>query len=132
MDQLLPWRHLLSHSKVPLLAPRVVAVAREHGFMDYVPPSSGGAPPCSTPATSRCNRHKAVWWENLKLFPWHLKASEAKPIEWISLLECNLPFDSTSRSLVLNKERLECSTTLEHYIKIGSVKELPPKTTDGL
>ena len=54
------------------------------------------------------------------------------PIEWISLLECNLPFDSASRYPVLNKERLACSATLEHYIKIGWVKELPPETTNGL
>ena len=54
------------------------------------------------------------------------------PIDWISFSNCNLPFDSTSRYLVLNKEQLACSATLEHYIKIGSVKELPPETTDGL
>ena len=89
-------------------------------------------PPHSTPATGRCNRHKAVWRKNLKLSPWHLKALEAMPLDWISLPECNLPFDSTSRYLVLSKERLACSATLEHYIKIGSVKELPPETTDGL
>ena len=54
------------------------------------------------------------------------------PLDWISLPECNLPFDSTSMYPVLRKERLACSATLEHYIKIGSVKELPPETTDGL
>ena len=89
-------------------------------------------PPHSTPATGRCNRHKAVWQENLKLSPWHLKAPEAMPIDRISLLECNLPFDSASRYPVLSKEQLGCSATLEHYIKIGSIKELPPETTDGL
>ena len=89
-------------------------------------------PPHSTPATGRCNRHKAVWRENLKLSPLHLKALEAMPIEWISLPECNLPFDFASRYPVLSKERLGCSATLEHYIKIGSVKELHPETIDGL
>ena len=54
------------------------------------------------------------------------------PINWISLPECNLPFGCASRYLVLSKERLACSATLEHYIKIGSVKELPLETTDGL
>ena len=54
------------------------------------------------------------------------------PIDWISLPECNLPFDSASTYPVLSKEQLACSATLEHYIKIGSVKELPPQTTDGL
>jgi hypothetical protein len=88
--------------------------------------------PHSTPATGQCNRHKAVWRKNLKLSPWHLKALEAMPLDWISLPECNLPFDSASRYPVLSKERLACSATLEHYIKIGSFKELPPETTDGL
>ena len=37
-----------------------------------------------------------------------------------------------SRYPVLSKERLACLATLEYYIKIGSVKELPPETTDGL
>ena len=54
------------------------------------------------------------------------------PVDWISLPECNLPFDFASKYLVLSKERLACSTTLEHYIKIGFVKELPPETTNGL
>ena len=54
------------------------------------------------------------------------------PIEWISLPKCNLPFDSPSRYSLLSKERLACLTTLEHYIEIGSVKELPLQTTDSL
>ena len=54
------------------------------------------------------------------------------PIDWTSPPEYNLPFDPASRYPVLSKERLVCSATLEHYIKIGSVKELPPETTDGL
>ena len=54
------------------------------------------------------------------------------PIEWISLPETNLPFDSATRYPVDSKERLACSKTLEHYIKIGSVEELPPETSDGL
>ena len=54
------------------------------------------------------------------------------PIEWISPPETNLLFDSTTRDPVGSNERLACSTTLEHYIKIGSVQELPPKTSDGL
>ena len=89
-------------------------------------------PPHSTLATGWCIRHKAVWRENLKLCPRHLKALEAMPIDWISLPECNLPFDSISKYPLPSKERLACSATLEHYIKIGSVKELPPETTDGL
>jgi len=54
------------------------------------------------------------------------------PIEWISLPENNSPFDSATRYPVDSKERLACSKTLEHYIKIGSVEELPPETADGL
>ena len=49
-------------------------------------------------------------------------------IEWISPQETNLPFDSAIGS----KERLACSATLKHYIKIRSVKELPPETSNGL
>ena len=102
------------------------------GLMDYVPPSSGCASFHSEPATSRFNRHKAVWRENLNLFPWHLKALEAMPINWISAPKCNLPFDSASRYPVLSKEQLACSATLEHFIQISSVKKLPPETTNGL
>ena len=54
------------------------------------------------------------------------------PIDWTSPPECNLPFDSTTRYQVGSKERLACSATLEHYIKIGSVKELLAETSDGL
>ena len=46
--------------------------------------------------------------------------------------ECNLPFDFATRYLVGSKERLACSATLKHYLKIGSVEELPPETSDGL
>ena len=84
------------------------------------------------PVTGRCNLFKKVWRDTLKLSPWHLKALEAMPIDWISPPETNLPFDSASTYPVLSKEQLACSATLEHYIKIGSVKELPPETTDGL
>ena len=35
-------------------------------------------------------------------------------------------------SLRLCKEQLACAAYLEHYIKIGSVKELPLETTDSL
>ena len=54
------------------------------------------------------------------------------PIDLTSPPECNLPFDSATRYSVGSKERLACSTTLEHYLKIGSVEELPPETSDGL
>ena len=89
-------------------------------------------PPHSTPVTGRCHLHKQVWREKLKLSAWHIKALQAMPIEWISPPETNLPFDSATRYPVGSKERLACSATLEHYIKIGSVEELPPETSDGL
>ena len=54
-------------------------------------------PPHSTLTTGRCNRHEAVWREYLKLSPSHLKALKAMPIDWISLPECNLPFDSATK-----------------------------------
>ena len=54
------------------------------------------------------------------------------PIEWISAPWTNLPFDSATRYLVGSKERLACSATLEHYIKISSVQELPPETSSSL
>ena len=54
------------------------------------------------------------------------------PIDWTSPPECNLPFDSATRYPASSKERLACSATLEHYLKIGSVEELPPETCDGL
>ena len=53
-------------------------------------------------------------------------------IEWISTLETNLSFDSAPRYPIDNKERLACSATLEHYIKTGSIKEQPRKTSDRL
>ena len=83
-------------------------------------------------ATGRCNLYKKVWRETLQLSAWHLKALETMPIDWTSPPKCNLPFDSAARYLVGSKERLACSATLEHYIKIGSVQELPPETSDGL
>ena len=84
------------------------------------------------PVTGRCNLFKKVWRDTLKLSPWHLKALEAMPIDWISPPETNRPFDSATRYPVGSKERLACSATLEHYLKIGSVQELPPETSDGL
>ena len=54
---------------------------------------------------------------------WHLKALPP---------ECNLPFDFATRYPLGTKEQLACSATLEHYLKIGSVDELPPETSDGL
>ena len=54
------------------------------------------------------------------------------PIECISPPKTNLLFDSATRYPVGSKERLACLATLEHYIKIGSVKELPSETSDGL
>ena len=88
-------------------------------------------PPHLSLVTSRCHPLKQVWREKLKLSTWHVKALQAMPIEWISPLEANLPFDSAARYPVGSKERLACSATLEHYIKIGSIEELPPETSDG-
>ena len=54
------------------------------------------------------------------------------PIDWTSPLECNLPFNSATMYPIGSEEQLACSATVEHYIKIGSVQELPPETSDGL
>ena len=89
-------------------------------------------PPHSMPVTGRCNLYKNVWRETLKLSAWHLKALEAMPIDWTSPPKCNLPFNSATRYRVGSRERLACSATLEHYIKIGSVQELPLETSDDL
>ena len=62
----------------------------------------------------------------------HTKALQAMSSEWISPPKTNLPFHFATRYPVGSKERLACSTTLEHYIKIGSVQELPVETSDGL
>ena len=84
------------------------------------------------PVNGRCNLFKKVWGDTLKLSPWHLKVLEAMPIHWISPPETNLPFDCATRYPVGSEERLACSATLEHYLKIGSVQELPLETSDGL
>ena len=89
-------------------------------------------PPHSTPVTGWCNLFKKVWADTLQLSPWHLKALEAMPIDWTSSPECNRPFDSSSRYPADSKERLACTKTLEHYLKIGSVQELSPEVSDGL
>ena len=89
-------------------------------------------PPHSAPVTGRCHLLKQVWREKLKLSAWHIKALQAMPIEWISLPKTNLPFNSATRYPVGSKEQLACSATLEHYIKIGSVEQLPPETSNGL
>ena len=47
-------------------------------------------------------------------------------------LETNLLFDSATRYLVGSKKQLACLATLEHYIKIGSLRELPHETSEGL
>ena len=44
----------------------------------------------------------------------------------------NIPFRLARRYPFDSKEQLACSATLKHYIKIGSIKELPLETTDGL
>ena len=44
----------------------------------------------------------------------------------------NVPFDSATRYLVGSKERPVCSATLEHYLEIGSVQELPLETSNSL
>ena len=54
------------------------------------------------------------------------------PIKWISPPKTNLLFDYAARYPVGSKEQLACLATLEHYIKIGSVEELPLETSDGL
>ena len=100
--------------------------------MPYVLLQEVVPPPYSMPVTGRCNLFKKVWRDTLKLSPWHLKALEAMPIDWISPPETNCPFNSATRYPVGSKERLACSATLEHYLKIGSVQELPPETSDGL
>ena len=88
-------------------------------------------PPHSMPVIGRCNLYKKVWRETLQL-SWHLMVLEAMPIDWTSPPGCNLLFDFATRYLVGNKEPLACSAILEHYIKIGSVQQLPPETSDGL
>ena len=82
-------------------------------------------------AVGRCNLYKKVWRETLKLSAWDLKALRAMSIEWISP-KTNLPFDSATTYPIGSEERWACSATLEHYLEIGSVLELPPKTSDGL
>ena len=84
------------------------------------------------PVTGRCNLYKKIWHETLQLSASHLMALEAMPIDWTSPPKCNLPFDSTTKYSFRSKEQLTCSATLEHYIKIGSVQELPPETSGGL
>ena len=99
--------------------------------MPHVPTSSGGAPtPLGT--NHRPVQPPQAGLAGKTLSAWHIKALPAMPIEWISPPEANLPFDSTTRYLVGSKERLACSATLEHYIKIGSIRELPLETCDGL
>ena len=68
-------------------------------------------PPHSMPVTGWCNLFKKVWRDTLKLSPWHIKALEAMPIDWISPPETNRPFDSAIRYPVGSKERLACSAT---------------------
>ena len=85
------------------------------------PPRVMVPPPHSMPVTGRCNLYKKVWRDTPQLSDWYLKALEAMPIDWTSPPKCNLPFDSATRCLVSSKERLACSATLEHYIKINSV-----------
>ena len=82
--------------------------------------------------TGHCNLYKKIWHETVKLFAWHLKVLEAMPIDWTSSPKCNLPFDFATRYPTGSKERLACSATLEHHIKIGSVQELPLETFNGL
>ena len=100
--------------------------------MPHVPPSGGGAPTSLDASHGPVQPFKKVWRDTLKLSPWHLKALEVMPIDWISPLETNLPFDSATRYPVGSEERLACSATLEHYLKIGSVQELPLETSGSL
>ena len=51
---------------------------------------------------------------------------------WISLAEINLRLDGVARYLDNSNEQLACSATLRHYPKIGSIKKLPPETSNGL
>ena len=99
--------------------------------MPHGPPSGGGAT-TSLDAGGPVQPLQKAWRE---LSTWHLKAFQAMPIDGISPLETNLPFDSATRYLVGSKERLACSATLEHYLKIGSVQELhrrPPTVSSQL
>ena len=66
---------------------------------------------------------------NPQASPWDLKALDAMPIDWISPCETNL---FNARYLICSKERLAHLVALEHYLKIGSVKELPLETSNGL
>ena len=56
----------------------------------------------------------------------------AMPIDRISPYETNLPFGSATRYTIRSEEQLACSATLEHYLKMGSLYNLPWATVDGL
>ena len=100
--------------------------------MDYVPPSSGRAPtpldsddrPVQPPRSGLAGISQVI--------PLASQGSKGdadrldlSPRVQSSLRLCN-------QVSVLSEERLACSATLGHYIKISSVKEPPPETTDGL
>ena len=69
--------------------------------------------------------------KTLRLSPWHLQALDGVPIDWDQPVPDNKPFDSALRFKPRSKERVACSKTLQHYLDIGSVRILPPDTTDG-
>ena len=94
MDRLPTRRHLTANNRVPLLVPKVVAVAEETRFVDYVPSSSGSAPTPLDSGNRPVQLPQGGLAEKSQVIPSHLKALEAMPIDWISLPEGNLPFDS--------------------------------------
>ena len=61
--------------------------------MDYVPPSSGHAPTPLDSSDRPVQPPQGRLAGKSQVIPWHLKAPEAVPIDWIFLPERNLPFD---------------------------------------
>ena len=79
----------------------------------------------------RIPHFKDRWIKTLRLSPWHLQALDGVPIDWEQPLPDNKPFDLAWRFKPDSKERVACSTILQHYLDIGSVRILSPDTTDG-
>ena len=92
--------------------------------MPHVPTSDGGAPTPLDTGYRPVPPTQAGLARKTPASVWHIKALQAMPIKWISPPETNLPFDSATWYPDGSKEQLACSATLEHYIRIGSVKEL--------
>ena len=88
--------------------------------------------PHTLPIGGHLPHFKDRWNKTLRLSQWHLQALDGVPIEWEQAPPVNKPFDSALRYLPGSKERVSCTKTLQHYLEIQSVRELPPETTDGL